>query len=264
MKRFSLLVLSGFVAFAFAQQRIVFRDSKKNTRVQIEGNQGFFIPDKSFELTGNVIVKQIVEKLTMTCAKATGDFVKVAGKTEFDNVRLTGGVKVTKASDTTAFGATGNSADYDIKGDQRVIKLNGDVTLDFRATGSQTSTWNAKASSATVTVNKSDNFLDAANLSGPLTFNGTEVERSGKTTKFTVKAQTFNYRAKGESGNPEIRLEKNIEMSQEGGDQDAEITGAQLLVLELNKENQITKIRFSSGGEGQIKSTFIQTKKGGR
>ena len=36
-----------------------------------------------------------------------------------------------------------------------------------------------------------------------------------------------------------------------------------MLILELNKKNEVTKIRFSSDGVGQIKTTVVKHGKGG-
>ena len=113
-------------------------------------------------------------------------------------------------------------------------------------------------------MRSTDSILDSANLAGPLVFDGLQAGKNGKATKLKIKAQSMSYTVKGESGHREVRLEKNIEMSQDGVTEDAEITGAQLLVLELNDAGEVTKIRFSSGGgDDQIKTVIRQGKKGG-
>ena len=288
MKRLPLIVFVGLVAFAVAQDRLVFRDRKKDPRVQIEGNQGFFIPDKSFELSGNVVVRQLVDKLTMSCQKATGDLVKVTGKTEFDNVHLTGGVQVDQIGQTSSFGATGSKADYDLKDSLRHLNLGGNVVLDFSGEsdvkadpkkqgskpGKKSSTLNVKATDADVTFkkitkdNKESIEVQAVTVTGPIQFNGNEVTKvEGKTStqKFTARADRMTFRAKGESGNAEVRLTGNLEIHQQDDSGDGpDIAGAKSLVLQLNDNYEIISIRFSSDGSGQIKTTFPPKGKGGR
>lgn len=277
MKRLLIFVLLGTTAFAATQNRLVYRDSKKNPRIQIEGNNGFFAPEKSFELSGNVVVKQLEDKLTMSCGKATGDFVKIENKSEFDKVRLTGGVKANQEGKGSSLAASSTSANYDLNGSLRTLVLNGNVKLDFSGTSEvkgtkKDSVMSVDASSANVVFRKTNPdakkntlSIESAEIDGPITFDGVETSKADgkvKKQKISVKASKLTFTAKGESDAPEVRLTGNLEIHEEDENGEGpEISGARLLILQLDKDFNIVKVKFSSDGVGQIRSVF-NTKSG--
>ncbi len=277
MKRLLIFALLGTTAFAATQNRLVYRDSKKNPRIQIEGNNGFFAPDKSFELSGNVLVKQIEDNLTMSCGKATGDFVKVDNKSEFDNVRLTGGVSAKQEGKASTLTASGSSADYDLKGALRSLTLRNNVKLGFSGTSevkgtTKASTMTVDASNANLIFRKTQPDakkrtmqIESAEIDGPIAFDGVEVSTTDgkvKKQKLSVKASKLTFTSNAETGTSEVRLTGNLEIHEEDENGDGpDISGARSLVLQLDKEFNITKVKFSSEGVGQIRSVF-NTKSG--
>lgn len=260
------IAVPAALTFASTQKQLVYVDSVKNPRIKIVGKGGFWIPDDSFEFKGNVQVDHFVEKFKLTCEKAVGKFVTVANKTEIDKVSLTGGVHAVKSSDSIVLSADGNQADYNIEGDNRNLKLHGGVILDVKSSGKEPSAWHVTGASANVNMKKSGDFLNSAKLEGPLVFNGTQLKKvkdKQVETKFKVKAREMTYASRGESGNAEIRLSGDIEIVQQEGSDEASISGAELLVLELNQDRQIIKVRFSSGGgDRQIKTTVTKSGSG--
>ena len=285
MKRFALFVLVGVVALAAARDRLTFRDSKKDPHVQIEGDNGFFIPDKSFELTGKVIIQQLKDKFTLTCDKATGELGKINGSMEFNKVHLTGSVTATQVGEKSSFAASGSKADYSLNESSRELAMSGGVNIDFSGSSEvkpstpgkalilRNSAMNVKASNTVINFKKVMKEkkevieVQTATVEGPIDFHGTQTDKSsGKTTnqKFSAKADKMTYAIKGESGEREVKLTGNLEIHQADDNGDGpDITGARTLVLQLDDQFNIVKVRFSSDGAGQIKTVFTKSRKGG-
>lgn len=284
MKRLYIFALLGLVTLAIAQAPFVIRDSKTNPTIYIEGLDGTIEPDNSFELSGKVVVKQITDGITMTCSKVTGKLVKVGSATEMDDVKLTGGVKVTKVSADSTVNVSGGSGNYDLKGDLRQITLNSNVSFGFvgteakkvgNATQKKDSDMTAHGSSVVTTFKKTKKAgtqkeiaeIQSATLQGPITFSGTQISKVDdkiKTSKFSAKADKMTYSASGSAGSPEIVLTgKNIEITQSGDDDGIDVSGAKVITLTLNSSNEIVRIKFSSGGGEQVKTVYTKDGKGG-
>jgi hypothetical protein len=302
MKRIQLVVGLGLFSFAFAngplvQKPIVYKDNAKNPRMVIQGNEGFFVPGESFELSGNVQIKRLasggnVETL-MTCSKATGNLLKIKDKMDVDKVRMTGGIKFIQSGEENSVTTSGDSAQYDIKGELREVNVTGDVHVDFGSKGKKdtvsksgkkeqanvSSTMNTTSRSATLVFKKKVieekkeiAELQSALIRGPITFNGTQLikDSSGeKLQKVFAKADSMAYSIKGESGNREVRLEGNLEFRElDGNNEGAMVEGASLLVLQLNDNGEIVKLKFTSSEGEQVKTTINKNtddvkKKGG-
>ena len=291
MKRFQLVVMIGLVAMVNAQpqtgthRQIRFQDSAKKPNIVVMGNEGFLKPGESFELSGNVQIRQGEEQTTITCAKATGNFVKVGNKTEFDNVKLTGGVKLNQVtltkdgSPSSTVGATGDRAEYDLKDAFRVVKLFDDVVVTFQSEETRaaikttkavdiTSDMKTTAKSAVLTfkqrtdpkANKNYAEMQSAVIDGPIQFTGHQIIKEDnkiKQQKVTAKADQMRYTVSGSSGHPEVRLEGNLEFHQLGADDDGTVVeGANLLILTLDDNFNIVGLKFSSNGGNQVKSTL--------
>lgn len=295
MKRFQLVVFLGLFCLASAQKPISYRDNAKNPSVSIQGNEGYLIPGESFELNGNVQLRRInadsdakVETL-LTCAKATGLIVKLNKKTEFDQVRMTGGIEFTQKGKKGVTTATGTSGEYDLKeGGAREVTINGDVKIGFAGQEKNDATKTTKASivdstmsttsrSATITFKtkldenkKQVSEIQSATVRGPIQFNGTKLSKDAdgeKRIKVSAKADQMRYTISGENGSPEVRLEGNLEFRELGGDDGAVVEGASLLILQLNDKNEIIKLKFKSGAGQQVTTTLLKMdskgKKGG-
>jgi hypothetical protein len=230
MKRTTSLVLISLMAFAVAQKKdpLVFRDDKKNPTIILQGDGGFYVPYESFELDGNVSLKLIPQQLTLACNKASGKILGSKGKTEIDNVRLTGGVKITVDNKAFLVTINGGAADYDLQNTSRLIKLKGNSTFNFKSKGEPASSLDAKSSNADISLSRTDNIVLTASMTGGVTLNGVEmqkVDNGFKRVKFSVKAQSLKYAEKGADGNREVRLEKDIVVTRASDEGEAEVTG---------------------------------------
>lgn len=260
MKRTISLVLISLMALAVAQEkgRLVFRDDKKNPSIILQGDRGYVDPGESFELSGNVSLQLVAQNLLLTCGKAGGKIVGTSKKSDIDDVRLTGGVKVTIDNKAFFVIVTGDSVDYDLQETARLIKLKGNASFNFKSKGDPASTLDAKSSNADITLSKNDNIVKTASMTGGITLNGVEIQKVSngfKKVKFSVKAQSLLFTEKS-SDEKEVRLEKNIVVTRSSDEGDADVTGAQVLVLTLNGNNEVTRSRFSSDGVGQVKTTL--------
>jgi hypothetical protein len=286
MKRFQLVVFIGLFSLALAQKQITFRDSVKNPHIIVQGNQGFLVPNEGFELAGNVQIKRIedggtgkVETL-MTCAKATGTFNKKTGKTEVDNLKMTGGIQFTQTGKKGSTSATGDSAEYDLKDGLRIININGDVKVSFegdseKKTDKKTvekihSTMSTSSQAATLTFRskkdangKEISEVQSAIIRGPIQFNGTQLAGE-KLQRVSAKADKMTYTILGESKAPEVRLEGNLEFRELDGEDGAVIEGATLLILQLNDKNEIVKLQFRSDKINPVRTTITKVDAGKR
>jgi hypothetical protein len=281
MKTSIAWIIIGLSAFAVAQQRLVFKDSRKNPRIRIEGNRGLVIPDSKFELSGQVIVQNFEDKLKMSCEKVTGDLIKEGTKSGFDNVRLTGGVKVVMGEGVEIVNMSATSANYDLQGtDKSKITMSGSVDFAFVSTKDSAKSRDLKVTASSLETmllreKGVKNPVLSAKLTGGVTFVGVEVkkgkdEKSGKdvvtSQKLQIKANEATYLKRGESGNGEVILKGDLVFLQNPGDDDgAEVTGAQSAILELDDLNRVKLIRFSAGGQGANRTpitTIIKKKKG--
>ena len=289
MKRFQIIVLLGLFSLALAQNPIVFKDRAKNPHIVIQGNDGNLdYVEGLFELTGNVQIKRIDDKSNvetmMTCAKATGKILKIGTKSEIDKVRMHGGLHLTQSGKNFSTVTSGDTGEYDLKGDQREININGSVKISFEGDSAQKSgkthsNMNATARSATIDfltkqdTNKKDiTEVQTAVIRGPIEFGGVQLVKddTGEHTKRVIaKADEMRYTISGDEMKPEIRLIGNIEFHEvDAGDNGAVVEGGKLLVLVLNEKNEIIKLKFSAAPGEQVKSTYIKTtpvkaKKGG-
>ena len=280
MKRFQLVVLLGLFSLAIAQNPIVFKDRAKNPHIVIQGNDGNLdYAEGLFELTGNVQIKRIDEKSNvetlMTSAKATGKITKSGGKTEIDKVRMLGGIHLTQSGKSFSTILNGETGEYDLKGDQREVNINGSVKISFEGDSTQKtsnthSNMSATARSATVDfstthdANKKDvTEVQSAVIRGPIEFGGVQLVKddTGEHIKRVIaKADEMRYTISGEEKKPEIRLMGNIEFHEvDAGDNGAMVEGGKLLVLVLNDKNEIIKLKFSAAAGTQIKSTYSKT-----
>ncbi len=291
MKRLQLIVLLSLFSLAVAQKPIIFRDNAKNPKVTIQGNQGFLIPGNgptapgSFELTGNVQIQRAIEgaETIMTCGKATGIFFKKNAVTEVDKVRMTEGIHFTQKGKASSVDATGSSADYDIKDSLKEITINGDVKVSFEGTsdgtttkkdGSKTpnktnSTMTTTSKSATITFKtviddkkKETSEIQTAIVHGPIHMTGVQLIRDAdgeKLQKVTARADQMRYTISGDSKNPEVTLEGNLELQNvDATGEVATVEGGDRLVLELNKKNEIIKLKFIAPQGKQVKSTVYR------
>lgn len=295
MKRFLPIVFLGLFSLAVAQKPIVYKDNAKEPRLIIQGNQGFFVPGESFELNGNVQIKRIsgsgdssLETL-MTCSKASGTLVKINGKMEVDNVRMTGGIKFSQTSVNNSTVATGDSAEYDLKDGLREINVKGGVEISFGGKGTTekpkkdgkkeliqiNSVMSTTSQSATLTfkIKIDDKKREVADLQsaivrGPIQFNGTQLTKDAsgeRQQKVFAKADKMTYTISGESGKPEVRLEGNLEFRElDSADGGAVVEGATLLILQLNDKKEIIKIRFRSDEGKQVKTTITKADSNGK
>jgi hypothetical protein len=294
MKRFQLLVFLGLFSLAAAQKPIVYKDNAKNPRLIIQGNQGFFVPGESFEISGSVQIKQMstdgtkVETL-MTCTKASGNLTKVKDKVEVDQVRLTGGISFTQKGENSSTTASGDSAKYDLNGELREVTVEGDVKISFDGNSKKVLTnadgqkVQSKVSSTMTTTSRSATLvfktttsdkkvqiaeLQSAVIRGPIQFNGSQLDSGSpgaKLQKVFAKADKMTYTNSGESKNPEVRLEGNLEFRRlDGADEGASVEGATLLILQLNDKNEITKLRFKADTGQQVKTTISKVDSKGK
>ncbi|MEI7984303.1 MAG: hypothetical protein WCI55_01645 [Armatimonadota bacterium] len=297
MKRFQLVVFLGLFSLALAQKPIVYKDNAKKPTMIIQGNQGFFAPGENFELSGNVQIKRIsasgdltVETL-MTCAKASGNLVRINNKMEVDKVRMTGGIQFVQKGENRSTTASGDSAEYDLKDGLKEVNVNGGVEISFDSQSTRetkkdgkkesakiTSTMNTTSRSATLTFkskldDKKREFteLQSAVVRGPIQFNGTQLVKDAageKLQKVFAKADKMTFTISGESGNREVKLEGNLEFKQNDGIGEGSIVeGANTVVLQLNEKNEILKLRFKSESPNQVATTITKInskgKKGG-
>jgi hypothetical protein len=297
MKRFQLLVFLGLFSLAAAQKPIVYKDNAKKPTMIIQGNQGFFAPGENFELSGNVQIRRLsssgdssVETL-MTCAKASGNLVRVNNKVEVDSVRMTGGIQFVQKGENRSTTASGDSAEYDLKDGLREVNVKGGVEISFDSQSTReaikdgkkesvktSSTMNATSRSATLTFKtkidekkKETTELQSAEVRGPIQFNGTQLVKDAtgeKQQKVFAKADKMTYSIRGESGNREVKLEGNLEFRQNNGvDEGSIVEGANTVVLQLNEKYEILKLRFKSEGSNKVETTITKIgskgKKGG-
>lgn len=260
MKRTTSIVLISLMALAVAQSKdpLVIRDDKKNPSIILQGDGGSYVPGESFELDGHVSLKLVPQNLILTCGKAAGKIVGTSKKFDIDNVRLTGGVKVTVDNQGFFVVVNGQTADYDLQETARLIKLKGNASFNFKSKGEPASTLDAKSSNADISLSKSDNVVKTASMTGGVTLNGVEIQKVSngfKKVKFNVKAQSLLFTEKGPN-EKEVRLEKNIVVTRSSDEGDADVTGAQILILTLNGSNEVIRSRFSSDGVGQVKTTL--------
>jgi hypothetical protein len=291
MKRLQLIVSLSLFSIAVAQKPIIFRDNAKNPKVTIQGNQGFLIPGNgpnapgSFELTGNVQIQRAIKdaETLMTCGKASGIFFKKDGTTEVDKVRMTDGIHFTQKGKTSSVDGTGSSADYDIKDTLKEVTISGDVKVSFEGTaeGSTTkkdgtktpnktnSTMTTTSKSATITFKtvlddkkNETSEIQTAVVRGPIHMTGVQLVRDAdgeKLQKVTAKADQLRYTIRGDSKNPEVTLEGNLEFqSVDATGEGATVDGGDRLVLELNKKNEIIKLKFIAPEGKQVKSTVFR------
>ncbi len=297
MKRFQLVVFLGLFSLALAQKPIVYKDNAKKPTMIIQGNQGFFAPGENFELSGNVQIRRIsssgdstVETL-MTCAKASGNLVRVNNKMEVDSVRMTGGIQFVQKGENRSTTASGDSAEYDLKDGLREVNVNGGVEISFDSQSTREAIKDGKKESAKIssimsTTSRSATLtfkskmddkkkeiteLQSAVIRGPIQFNGTQLVKDAageKQQKVFARADKMTYLISGESGKREVRLEGNLEFRQNDGVGEGSIVeGANTVVLQLNEKNEILKLRFKSESPNQVVTTITKNnskgKKGG-
>ncbi len=298
MKRFQLVVFLGLFSLALAQKPIVYKDNAKKPTMIIQGNQGFFAPGENFELSGNVQIRRIsstgdssVETL-MTCAKASGNLVRVNDKMEVDSVRMTGGIQFVQKSENRSTTASGDSAEYDLKDGLKEVNVKGGVEISFDSQSTRETTKqdgkkeSARISSIMSTISRSATLtfksklddkkkeiteLQSAVIRGPIQFNGTQLVKDAageKQQKVFAKADKMTYSISGESGKREVKLEGNLEFRQNDGVGEGSIVeGANTVVLQLNEKNEILKLRFKSESPNQVATTITKVnskgKKGG-
>lgn len=273
MKHLMNCLVASAAVLALAQGRIVFKDKRTDPSLQIEGNKGMVEPDLRFELDGNVIIRQPKDGTVITCATAKGDLVKinlrdVNGKTivgtDIDNVKLSGGIRVTQQNESGSSELTGSSADYNLDGTNKKIKLYGSLKFTHKGTGQAKSAFTITGSGANATLRKQgkDSKLSTANLSGPITFNGSELYKTpvgSRLREMSAKSNSLTYTL-NEDETAQVVMRGDIEVKQSTPEDDGpEVTGAQTVTLDLNKAGEVTRIRLSAG-EGSI--TTVYKKKG--
>jgi hypothetical protein len=263
MKKSTVWIVLGMSAFAIAQQRLVFKDRKKDPNIRIEGNKGMVVPDKNFEISGNVVVENYAQKLIMTCNQAVGDLIKIKNKSDFDNVVLTGAVVVKQADNEQTTLLKCAKANYNLQGNQMVkLVLTRDVYISFYSSDTAKSDAVVTGSSAVAIIDRSEDAgedkVQSLELQGPVLYKGKQFVQDGTgkgiVRNFTVKADRLTF--------TKARLIGNLEIQQtDDGIDTAEVTGAQVAILEFDNKNVVTRIRFSSEGQGQIRT--VLKKRGG-
>ncbi|HLO97413.1 MAG TPA: hypothetical protein VK171_02360 [Fimbriimonas sp.] len=273
MKHLMNCLVASAAVLALAQGRIVFKDKRTDPSLQIEGNKGMVEPDNRFELDGNVIIRQPKDGTVITCANAKGDLVKVSAKdaagktistTDIDNVKLTGGIRITQQNESGSSELTGTSADYNLDGSNKKIKLTGNLKMTHNGAGQSKSAFTLTGTGANAILRKQgkDSKLSSATLTGPIVFKGNELYKTAEGTKLremSAKSNSMTYTLnEDESG--QMVMRGNIELQQSTPDEDGpEVTGAQTITLDLNKKGEVVRVRLSAG-EGSI--TTVYKKKG--
>lgn len=269
MKHLMNCLVASTAVLAFAQGRLVFKDKRNDPSLQIEGNKGMIEPDSRFELEGNVIIRQPKEGFVMTCATAKGDLVKVNirdvnGKTvvstEFDNVKLTGTVKINQSVTSGSSEFTCASADYNLDGALRKIKFNGGIKLVHKGSTAAKQGFTVTGSSANATLRKKgqNSDISTATVNGPIVFDGSEVYKTpsgSQLRQVAVKSDSLTY-TRNDDDTAQMVLRGNIDLKQSTAEDDGpEISGAQTITLDLNVQGNVTRIRMSAGG-GDIKTVY--------
>lgn len=270
MKNLMNCLVASAAVLALAQQgRIVFKDKRSDPTLQIEGNKGMVEPDNRFELDGNVVIRQPKEGFVMTCASAKGDLVKVSGKdaagktvsrTEIDNVKLTGSVKMNQQVESGTSEFTCASADYSLDGALKKIKLNGGIKLVQKGSTAAKQGFTVTGSSANATLRKKGNGSDlsTATVNGPIVFDGSEVYKNPTGThlrQVSAKSDSLTY-TRNDDATAQVVMRGNIELKQSTAEDDGpEIIGAQTITFDLNVQGNVIRVRLSAG-EGNIKTVY--------
>jgi cytoskeletal protein CcmA (bactofilin family) len=221
--------------------------------------------DKKFEVTGNVRFDSKTDQIVMTGERMTGDLQKEDKKTVANNVRVRGDVAISSVQNNGFLNITGNEMEYDLV-DATFAKavLRGNVKLDFVSISEKAGDADLTAAKIEATfkrkVAKDDSALQVLKVDGPLVFKGVSVSAKGK-ANIIAKADRMSYEKKGDGA--EMLLSGNIYFDQKGPEDEdsADVTGAQSVILTLNKANEVVGIRMSSEGIGKIVTKI--KKKGG-
>lgn len=275
MKRIFGLAMCFLAVAIVADKRLTYVNRRKDPTVRLEADRGLVIPDENFILEGNVIVDNIAGNVRMNCDSATGKFVKSNGRTELNEVRMTGNFKLVQTSpEGNKTAATAEKGTYDLVDSKLVdVSLTGSVNANLLSVNPKKSDFTVKAQRGTARLDRTekerDKQLVSATFSGPLTFSGYQLEPDEKSKKVVRKdvdgkANQLTFTRNGTSGRPEIRLVGDIEfLEKTDNDETGFVTGAQVAILELNAKNEIVKIRFSSDQKGQVK-TVVKPSGGNR
>jgi lipopolysaccharide export system protein LptA len=267
MKALTLLVAAGLGGIVIAQTGFTYRSPKLDPRLIITGRSGWVELDKSFEVTGGVKLESKTDKFVLTGDRVSGDLAKENKKTVADHIRARGAVKLAQEQKNGNLTVKAAEADYDLV-DATLAKLamRGNVSLDFLATTEKSGNSDVTAKSLEAIFKrkpgKDEDSLVAFNVTGPVSYTGVSVSEKGKST-ITARADRMSYEAQGEGA--EMKLSGNIYFDQKGPEDEdsADVTGAQSVILTLNKAKEVVGIRMSSEGIGKI-VTKIKKKGGNR
>jgi cytoskeletal protein CcmA (bactofilin family) len=265
MKALTLLAGCGLAGLVLAQTGFTYRSPKVDPKLMISGKSGWVELDKKFEVTGNVRFDSKTDQIVMTGERMTGDLQKEDKKTVANNVRVRGDVAISSVQNNGFLNITGNEMEYDLV-DATFAKavLRGNVKLDFVSISEKAGDADLTAAKIEATfkrkVAKDDSALQVLKVDGPLVFKGVSVSAKGK-ANIIAKADRMSYEKKGDGA--EMLLSGNIYFDQKGPEDEdsADVTGAQSVILTLNKANEVVGIRMSSEGIGKIVTKI--RKKGG-
>jgi hypothetical protein len=265
MKALTLLVGSGLAGLVLAQTGFTYRSPKVDPKLVISGKSGWVELDKKFEVSGNVRLDSKTDQIVMTGERMTGDLQKEDKKSVANNVRVRGDVAISSVQNNGFLNITGNEMEYDLL-DATFAKavLRGNVKLDFVAISEKAGDADLTATRIEATfkrkVGKDESALQVLKVDGPLVYKGVSVSEKSR-ANITAKADLMTYELKEDGA--ELKLAGNLYFSQKGpGDEEsADVSGAQSVILTLNKAKEVVRVRMSSEGIGKIVTKI--KKKGG-
>lgn len=263
MKALTLFMGIGIAGLVFAQSGFTYRSPKVDPKLLISGKDGWVELDKKFEVTGKVRLESKTDQIILTGEQMTGDLQTEDKKTIPNHVRVRGGVAFSSLQNNGYLNMTGSEMDYDlVNATFSKAVLRGNVKLDFVAISEKAGDADLTATKIEATFKrkaaKDESALESLKVEGPLVFKGISVSEKGK-SKITAKADRMSYTKKGEGA--EMLLSGNIFFDQksEVDDDSAEVTGAQSVILTLNKAREVVSIRMSSEGVGKIVTKIKKT-----
>lgn len=265
MKALTLLAGIGIAGLVFAQTGFTYRSPKVDPKLTITGKQGWVELDKSFEVTGGVRLESKTDGYVLTANGVTGDLVKEGKQTQADHLRARGDVTLLKQDKGGTTNITAKEADYDLASATLAkATLRGNVKFNFASEDAKKGGSDIVATSVEATfkrkTEKNEDSLVSMSVVGPLSYSGITTVEKGKSV-ITARADRMTYETDTEGGT--MKLSGNLYFDQKGpGEEDsADVSGAQTVILTLNKAREVVRVRMSSEGIGKIVTKI--KKKGG-
>jgi lipopolysaccharide export system protein LptA len=265
MKALTLVAGFGIAGIVLAQGGFTYRSPKENPNLIISGKSGWVELDKKFEVTGGVKLESKPDKFILLGDRISGDLVKEKQQTVADHIQVRGTVLFTQQQQNGDVKISGKEADYNLlNADLARAVLRGGVKLDFTGTDAKAGSTDITASSVEATFKrktaKDEDSLVSANMTGPVSYTGVGSLEKGKST-ISAKADRMTYELKEDGA--ELKLAGNLYFSQKGpsDEESADVSGAQSVILTLNKAKEVVRVRMSSEGIGKIVTKI--KKKGG-